>query len=72
MLLATEMKRIFLFKNKDAEIRLSDPNSSFSPEAVMDFYANTYDILTTARLTGPVIKNDELVYKFESVMGTKG
>lgn len=72
MLLATEMKRIFLFKDKETEMRLSDPNPSFSPEAVMDFYANTYDILTTARLSGPVVKNDELVFKFESVLGTKG
>lgn len=72
MLLATEMKRVFLFKNKDTEIRLSDPNPAYSVETVMDFYANTYDILTTAKISGPVIKNDELVYKFESVLGTKG
>ncbi|OJV54208.1 MAG: PRTRC system protein C [Bacteroidetes bacterium 43-16] len=72
MLIANELRRVFLFKDKETEVRLPDPNSNYSPETVMDFYAATYDILTTAKLTGPVIKNDEMQYRFESVVGTKG
>jgi PRTRC genetic system protein C len=39
---------------------------------VMNFYSGTYPILTNARLTGPEIKKDEIQYRFESTMGTKG
>jgi PRTRC genetic system protein C len=38
----------------------------------MNFYANTYPILTTAKVSAPQIKDDAVEYKFESVMGTKG
>jgi PRTRC genetic system protein C len=41
-------------------------------EAVMNFYANMYPILTTAKASAPQIKDDAVEYKFESVMGTKG
>jgi PRTRC genetic system protein C len=38
----------------------------------MNFYANTYPILTTAKVSAPQIKDDTVQYKFESIMGTKG
>jgi len=51
---------------------LPDPEPKWSVEAVMNFYANTYPILTTAKVSAPQIKDDTVQYKFESVMGTKG
>jgi PRTRC genetic system protein C len=50
--------------------KIPDPEPKWSVEAVMNFYANTYPILTTAKVSA--IKNDTVQYKFESVMGTKG
>jgi PRTRC genetic system protein C len=38
----------------------------------MNFYANNYPILTTAKVSAPLIKDDTIQYQFESVMGTKG
>jgi PRTRC genetic system protein C len=72
MLVTTNLNRIFILKEKGQEIRLNDPGDNWNAEAVLNFYANTYPILTTAKITGPEIKNDEIEYRFETTMGTKG
>lgn len=72
MLLATPLERVFVLKDKEQEIRLTDPEPRWSVEAVLNFYANSYPILTTAKISAPVIKDDAVEYRFESVMGTKG
>lgn len=72
MLLATQLERIFIIKDNGQEIRLTDPEPKWSVEAVLNFYANTYPILTTAKVSAPHIKDDNIEYRFESVMGTKG
>lgn len=72
MLLATELERVFLLKDKGQDIRLTDPEPRWSVEAVLNFYANRYPILTTAKISTPIIKDDVVEYRFESVMGTKG
>ena len=72
MLTANQMPRIFLMKDKGNEITLTDPDAKWSVDAVLQFYANTYPILTTAKVSAPKIKDDTVEYCFESVMGTKG
>jgi PRTRC genetic system protein C len=72
MLIATKLERVFSFKDKEQDIKLADPSPSFSPQAVLNFYAQTYPILTTATIEGPVINEDAVQYKFISQMGTKG
>lgn len=72
MLLATQLERVFLLKDKGQQIKLTDPEPKWSVEAVLNFYANTYPILTTAKVSAPVIRDDTVQYRFESVMGTKG
>ncbi|SEO07928.1 PRTRC system protein C [Mucilaginibacter gossypiicola] len=72
MLSSSILPRVFIHKENGQELTLTDPNPAFSPEAVMNFYAPTYPILTNARLTGPEIKKDTIQYRFESTMGTKG
>ena len=72
MLLINALPRLFLFKEKEQEIPLSDPSINLSPEAVLNFYAQTYPVLTTAKIEGPEIKDDEVQYKFVSTIGTKG
>lgn len=49
-----------------------DPNTSDSPEMVMNYYSNFYPELTTATVHGPVIKEDKAVYEFKTTIGTKG
>ncbi|MBN8786456.1 MAG: PRTRC system protein C [Terrimonas sp.] len=72
MLTSTILDRTFLFKQDGQEIKLSDPSDKLSVEAVLNFYANTYPVLTTAKIIGPEIKDDTVQYRFETVMGTKG
>ncbi len=72
MLVAKQLDRVFLLKENGSEIQLTDPEPSWSVESVMNFYANTYPVLTTARISAPRIENDTVQYRFESVMGTKG
>ena len=72
MLLATQLERVFILIDKDQEIKLSDPEPKWSVQAVLNFYSNTYPILTTAKISAPVIKDDTVQYRFESAIGTKG
>jgi PRTRC genetic system protein C len=72
MLTASILPRIFVFKDKDIEVRLSDPSIKMTPEEVMNFYSGTYPILTTAKIEGPEIAGDEIEYRFITTLGTKG
>lgn len=72
MLTASILPRVFVFKDKGNEVRLSDPSNKMSPEEVMNFYSGTYPILTTAKIEGPEITGDEIEYRFITTLGTKG
>jgi PRTRC genetic system protein C len=72
MLQTTQLERIFIYRDNGQEVRLSDPGETFNPDMVLNFYSGTYPVLTNARIVGPEIKNDEIQYRFESTMGTKG
>lgn len=72
MLLATQLERVFILNDKGQQIKLTDPEPKWSVEAVMNFYANSYPILTIAKVSAPVIRDDTIQYRFKSVMGTKG
>lgn len=68
----TVMPRIFLHKVNGQEVRLTDPNAQFTPADVQHFYAGTYPILNNAKLMEPEIKDGEVLYRFETTIGTKG
>ena len=72
MLTTTTLERVFLFKEKEQEITLTDPNPTFRPKEVLYFYSATYSTLTTATIEGPEVENDRVVYRFVSTIGTKG
>lgn len=72
MLLVNSLDRIFVHTDKGADIELTDPAVSLSPDAVLNFYAQTYPVLTTAKIEGPEIVNDKVRFKFVSTVGTKG
>ena len=72
MLAKTELPRVFEMKNNGAPVTLPDPNPALTPQQVMGFYAGTYPLLTTAKLSGPIVGGDKISYTFDSVLGTKG
>ncbi len=58
--------------DKGQEITLNDPEPTFSKERVRDFYSHNYPILTTAKIEGPEIQDDQIRFRFVSTLGTKG
>lgn len=72
MLVSTQLERVFILRDRNTEVKLTDPESQWTVETVRNFYANTYPLLTTAKLSGPFITGDAVEYRFESTMGTKG
>ncbi len=72
MILSTELARVFILMDKGQKITLDDPEPRWSVDAVLNFYANIYPILTTSKISAPIIRDDKVEYVFESVMGTKG
>lgn len=72
MIKMTLLERVFEYNDRDTVLELADPNPDWNPETVMNFYANTYPMLTTAKIGASHVKDDKLCYKMESVMGTKG
>jgi PRTRC genetic system protein C len=72
MLNATILTRVFVFTQEGQEISLPDPNEKWTTQKVLDYYTGTYPILTTAKVAGGGIENDQMVYRFESTIGTKG
>jgi len=64
------LKRVFV--DSKTKMELSDPSSSYTPEKVRDFYANTYPHLVNATVEGPEVGKDTLTFKFSSTAGTKG
>lgn len=66
-----ELKREFIFE-RDNPIVLDDPDQSYTPNEVLEFYSNMYPELTTASVIGPTIEHDTQVYRFKTVIGMKG
>ena len=66
------VQRNFRAKLNGKDQNLDDPNSDFTPDEVMVFYSNNYPELTTATVSGPVLKDDIAVYEFKTTVGTKG
>ncbi len=72
MITTAKLERVFQFKNNGQELLLADPSPDLSAQQVLDFYAGTYPILTTARIEGPEIIQDQIRFRFTSSLGTKG
>jgi PRTRC genetic system protein C len=72
MLLVNNLQRVFIFKLKGEEVTLADPDPEMQPEEVMNFYSTLYPVLTTAKVVGPKIEEDQVQFRFVSSIGTKG
>jgi len=71
-LITTQGKRIFRFTFKNQDQELADIGIDHTPQQVCNFYANTFPILTTARIQGPQFEDDNIIYRFVPNLGTKG
>lgn len=67
------MKRIFTIKVNGQLIELPDPNEELSSKEVMEIYSNTYPQLLNGYVEEKGIRNEnEMVYEFLTISGTKG
>lgn len=64
----TVATRVFGFSG----LSLADPDERLSIEEVRSFYAAQYPELTTATITGPEMVGNQLRYRFERAIGSKG
>ena len=68
MLQASSVTRSFSFQG----LKLPDPNPKLAAEEVRSFYSAQYPDLATASIVGPEAVGDQLFYRFERAIGTKG
>jgi PRTRC genetic system protein C len=61
-----------LFVIDETGIEIADPDPTLSLEEVAALYSGMYPELTTATVHGPQYSEDKVVYRFKSVIGTKG
>ena len=66
----TTAVRVFVIDKTGVEI--PDPDPKLSLEDVMALYSGMFPELTTATIHGPEYKEDKVIYRFKSVIGTKG
>ena len=65
----TNAVRVFIIDKTGVEI--PDPDPTLSLENVMALYSGMYPELTTATVHGPEYRDDKVVYRFKSIIGTK-
>lgn len=65
-------KFIIVKDGKNKSIELKDPHANMSLQEVVNHYSGQYPELTTANIDGPTMEDDLAVYKFTTVLGTKG
>ncbi len=68
MLQASPLKRSFALLG----MKLPDQNPKLSAEEVRLFYSVQYPDLATASITGPKAVGNNLIFRFERAIGTKG
>jgi PRTRC genetic system protein C len=67
-------KRKFIIEkdSKKENIELKDPHPDMSLQEVVNHYSSQYPELATANIDGPTMEDETAVYKFTTVIGTKG
>ena len=65
-------KFVIVKDNKKENIELKDPHPSMSLQEVTNHYSTKHPELTTANIDGPHMEGEMAVYKFTTVLGTKG
>lgn len=65
-------KRQFIFEKDGKDINLPDPHKNMSVQEVINHYSSTHPELITANVQGPKMEGETAVYRFTTVLGTKG
>ena len=68
----TKLKRKFILKKDNQEIELEDINPLFPVKDIVELYSNTYPELINTSIEPKGVIDDNLVYHFSCIAGTKG
>ena len=67
------LERTFLVSRSAGDnITLTDPDPTWTPEQVKDFYMNTHPELTNASIHGPDVTSSGIKFTFKTSVGDKG
>jgi len=66
------LPRVFIVDINKQPVTLEDPDPSWDPEMVLNYYLQHHPILATATIHKPVIKEDKIVIQFAPTIGDKG
>jgi len=72
MLTTSLLPRVFTFEINRELVTLEDPDPSWDPEMVLNYYMPHHPILATATIHKPVTKEDKIVIQFAPTIGDKG
>lgn len=68
----TKLNRKFIFIKDNQEIELADVNPLLQVKDIVELYSNTYPELINASIEPKGVIDDNLVYHFSCIAGTKG
>jgi PRTRC genetic system protein C len=71
-IITKELKRKFTIQVGKDIITLEDPNINFSAQDVMEMYSNQYPQLLNGSIEQKGIVDENILYHFATVAGTKG
>lgn len=66
------LERVFQYAKGNTTLDLSDPDPNSTPQEVLKIYAATYPELNNGSVSEGTTKDDKLVFKFSTTIGTKG
>lgn len=72
VLQAENVKRVFKYTANGHTVELEDINPNLSFKEVVKFYAGQYPEFTTATVTGPVMKEDQMIFSINTSAGVLG
>ena len=71
-LIAKPLERKFTIQIGNESVTLEDPNYSFSAQEVMELYSAQYPQLLNGSIESKGIVDEQILYNFKTVAGTKG
>lgn len=72
MIAVTDIPRVFNLKKNGEILQLEDLSPSLAVDDIKDLYSAQYPELVNATIINKGVENDNIVYEFQTIAGTKG
>lgn len=71
-MITKKITRVFFLIKDNQRVKLEDINPLLSVNEIIELYSNQYPELINASISNKGIIDDELVFEFSTIAGTKG